>query len=57
MPFTVTTRTSTLTILADEHRVEGAHHVFRRTASVMGAPRRVVVRRLPVRDVLEVTSR
>ena len=52
MPFTVTTRTATLTVLADEHRVEGAHHVFRSTRTVMGRPRVVVVRRLPVADVL-----
>lgn len=56
MPFTVTTRTALLSIDADEHRVEGAHHVFRRTATVMGAPRRVVVRRLPVSDVLSVVG-
>ena len=55
MPFTVTTRSSTLTVLADEHRVEGAHHVFRRSRSVMGAPRMVVVRRLAQADVLEVS--
>lgn len=54
MPFTVTTRTSTLTVVADEHRVEGAHHVFRATRTVMGKPRVVVVRRLPVTEVLAV---
>jgi hypothetical protein len=54
MPFTVTTRTSTLTVIGDEHGVEGAHHVFRATRTVMGKPRVVVVRRLPVSDVLSV---
>ena len=54
MPFTVTTRSTTLTVIADEHRVEGAHHVFRTTRTVMGRPRVVVVRRLPVSDVLSV---
>jgi hypothetical protein len=55
MPFTVQTRTCTLTVLADEHRVEGAQHVFRATRTVMGRPRVVVVRRLPVSDVLTVS--
>jgi hypothetical protein len=55
MPFTVTTRTATLTVEADEHRLEGAHHVFRRTTTVMGAPRVVVVRRVARADVLAVT--
>ena len=55
MPFTVNTRTCTLTVVADEHRVEGAHHVFRTTRTVMGQPRVVVVRRLPVGEVLSVT--
>jgi hypothetical protein len=55
MPFTVTTRTTTLTVEAEEHRVEGGHHVFRRSTTVMGAPRLAVVRRLPAADVLAVT--
>ncbi len=54
MPFTVVTTTSTLRIDADEHGVEGAHHVFRCTRTVMGAPRLVVVRRIARADVLEV---
>jgi hypothetical protein len=54
MPFTVTTRTSVLSIDAEEHRVEGAHHVFRVTRAVMGTPRMVVVRRLARADVLRV---
>jgi len=36
---------------ADDHAVEGAHHVFRRDVVVLGRPRRVVVLRLPVGDV------
>ena len=56
MPFTVTTRSAVLTIDADEHRLEGAHHVFRISRAVMGKPRMVVVRRLPQADVLDVTA-
>jgi hypothetical protein len=55
MPFTVTTRTAVLVVDAEEHRVEGAHHVFRSTRTVMGKPRLVVVRRLPVAEVRTVT--
>jgi hypothetical protein len=55
MPFTVTTRSAVLVIDAEEHRVEGAHHVFRTTQSVMGKPRMVVVRRLLRADVLDVS--
>jgi hypothetical protein len=56
MPFTVTTRTGVLSIDAEEHRVEGSHHVFRTSRAVMGAPRMVVVRRLPRADVVSVTA-
>ena len=55
MPFTVTTRSGVIRIDADEHRLEGAHHVFRCSRSVMGAPRMVVVRRLARADVLDVS--
>ena len=54
-PFTVTTRSAVLVIDAEEHRVEGAHHVFRTTQLVMGKPRLVVVRRLRVAEVLTIT--
>lgn len=39
---------------ADEHVVEGAHHVFRRDAVVLGRPRRVVALRVPVAEVQHV---
>lgn len=55
MPFTVTTRSAVLQIDAEEHRVEGAHHVFRTTRAVMGKPRLVVVRRLARAEVVDVT--
>lgn len=55
MPFTVTTLDAVLEIDADEHRVEGAHHVFRTSRAVMGKPRMVVVRRLAQADVIDVT--
>ncbi len=45
-----------LLVEADEHRVEGAHHVFRRDATVLSRPRRVVALRLPVASVLAVTA-
>ncbi len=35
---------------ADDHAVEGAHHVFRRDVVVLGRPRRMVVLRVPVGD-------
>jgi hypothetical protein len=41
---------------ADDHAVEGAHHVFRRDAVVLGRPRRVVVLRLPVADGVAVRT-
>jgi hypothetical protein len=44
-----------LTVDADDHRVEGACHVFRRDTVVMGRPRSVVALRLPVADVVTVT--
>ncbi|HWH29379.1 MAG TPA: hypothetical protein VNU26_10515 [Mycobacteriales bacterium] len=40
-----------LAVDADEHVVEGAHHVFRTGAVVLGRPRRVVALRVPVADV------
>lgn len=55
MPFTVVTRTAVLEIDAEEHCVEGAHHVFRTTQVVVGRPRLVVVRRLLVADVIRLT--
>lgn len=35
---------------ADDHAVEGSHHVLRRDVVVLGRPRRMVVLRLPVLD-------
>jgi hypothetical protein len=56
VPFTVITTTrAVLTVDADEHRVEGSHHVFRSQRVVMRQSRSVVVRRLPLSDVLAVT--
>jgi hypothetical protein len=43
-----------LTVDADEHRVEGGWHVFRRDTVVMGRPRRVVALRLPLHGVTRV---
>ncbi len=56
MHFTVRLSDRSLNIDADEHRVEGGWHVFRRTAIVMGQPRTVVALRLPARDVRSVHS-
>jgi hypothetical protein len=55
VPFTVvrTTRPP-LHVDADEHRVEGAWHVFRRDTLVLGRPRSVVALRLPAEDVTRV---
>ena len=39
---------------ADEHAVEGAFHVFRRSTVVVGRPRTVVALRLPLSDVQRV---
>ena len=46
-----------LLVDADEHRVEGAWHVFRRDTVVLGRPRSVVALRLPASDVREVRRR
>ena len=54
--YVVTTSTGPLLVDADEHRVEGRFHVFRSTTAVMGHPRVVVVRRLPVAAVLSVAE-
>lgn len=56
MHFTVWLSDRSLNIDADEYRVEGGWHVFRRTAIVMGQPRTVVALRLPARDVRSVHS-
>ena len=53
--YVVRTPTGPVTVDAEEHRVEGAFHVFRRTTAIMGRPRMVVVRRLPASAVLSVT--
>ena len=52
--YVVSTTHGTVEVDADEHRVEGAFHVFRTTAHVMGRPRLVVVRRLSCAEVREV---
>ena len=55
MPFTVVRPAQPpLLVEADEHRIEGAWHVFRRTTLVMGQPRTVVALRLPIADVRQV---
>ena len=56
MRFTVHLPDRILDIEADEHRIEGCWHVFRRTAIVMGQPRTIVALRLPARDVQSVRS-
>jgi hypothetical protein len=43
-----------LDVDADEHRLEGVWHVFRRDTVVLGRPRTVVALRLPVAAVSEV---
>jgi hypothetical protein len=43
-----------LTVEADEHRVEGVSHVFRRDALVLSRPRSVVALRVPVAEVTAV---
>ena len=56
MAFTVCTPGSDPVVVdAEEHRVEGAWHVFRRTTTVMGSPRTVVALRLPDRPGVVVT--
>ena len=55
MPFAVVRPAQPpLTVDADDHRVEGGWHVFRRDVVVLGRPRSVVALRLPVAAVLEV---
>lgn len=55
MPFTVVRPTQPpLTVEADEHRVEGGWHVFRRDTVVLGRPRSVVALRLPTAGVAQV---
>ena len=55
MPFTVVRPSHPpIVVEADDHRVEGAWHVFRRDTVVLGRPRTVVALRLPVADVREV---
>jgi hypothetical protein len=55
VPFTVVRPAlPPLLVEADEHRVEGAWHVFRRDALVLGRPRRVVALRLPAAGVVRV---
>jgi hypothetical protein len=54
--FIVATLLGPVRIDADEHRVEGLHHVFRATTTVMGRPRVMVVRRLPVADVVTIAG-
>ena len=56
MFFVTTTAVGTVQIDADEHRVEGLHHVFRTTTTVMGRPRVMVVRRLPVAEVVTIAG-
>jgi hypothetical protein len=55
MSFTVLTSSGPEQVDATEHRLEGLHHVFRTTTTVMGRPRTMVVRRLPAATVLSVT--
>lgn len=43
-----------LPVDADEHRLEGGWHVFRRDTVVLGRPRSVVALRLAVHTVSEV---
>lgn len=56
MPTYRITRTdgATTEVEADEHAVEGGHHVLRRDALVMGQPRSAVVLRLPCVEVVSV---
>lgn len=58
MPYTVVRPAQPpLLVQADEHRVEGGWHVFRRDTVVLGRPRTVVALRLPVAGVLRVDRR
>jgi hypothetical protein len=55
VPFTVLRpNLPPLAVDADEHRLEGGWHVFRRDTVVLGRPRSVVALRLPVHAVAEV---
>lgn len=55
MPFRVQLHTRPpLLVDADDHRLEGGWHVFRRDTLVMGRPRAVVTLRLPADDVRSV---
>jgi hypothetical protein len=55
VPFTVVRPAQPpLHVDADEHRVEGGWHVFRRDTLVMGRPRSVVALRLPSAAVTRV---
>lgn len=55
MPFTVVRPAQPpLVVDADEHRLEGAWHVFRRDTMVLGRPRSVVALRLPAASVTRV---
>ena len=57
MPYTVVRPASPpLTVDADDHRLEGGWHVFRRDTVVMGRPRSVVALRLPASGVLRVEA-
>ena len=58
MPYTVLLQDRPpVEVEADDHRVEGGWHVFRRDTVVMGRPRTVVALRLHARDVLAVRPR
>jgi hypothetical protein len=58
VPFTVVRPSlPPLVVDADEHRHEGAWHVFLRDTVVLGRPRSVVALRLPAADVREVLRR
>ena len=58
MPFTVLQPGSAPVVVdAEEHRVEGTWHVFRRTTTVMGSPRVVVALRIPVAPGVVVSPR
>ncbi len=55
MGFVVTLCSSErIEVEADEHRLEGRCHVFRRTVLVMGRPRTTVALRLPATSVAAV---
>lgn len=57
MPYTVVRLAQPpLTVEADDHRLEGGWHVFRRDTLVLGRPRSVVALRLPAAGVLRVEA-